>query len=177
MEYNFFINKKDGLEYVNLENAHVIWPNFEGRPDKWNQKGGVRKFTIRIDDEEAAEEIRSHGWNVRRREENPGEPYYTWDIFVRYDIYPPVITVHHPNGNKAVLKEEKLKYLDQADIESWDMTIRPYNWENTSGKGVKAFVYLLHANLAEDPWAEKYGSPENFEYPTEDDEELMDIPF
>ena len=52
---------------LSVENAVIIWTNFEGRATKFNPNGGKRTFALVLT-EEVAEMLREEGWNVKTRE-------------------------------------------------------------------------------------------------------------
>lgn len=160
---------------LKIRDAHIMWRNFSGSPTKFNQKGGIRSFHIRLDDAEMAEQMRDQGWNVRMYQPEEGDPMYHLQVFVRFDIFPPEIYVY-ANGNRTEMTEDTIDALDQADIERCDITIRGYRWEVNGNIGVKAYVKRMRIRLEEDEWAEEWdNAAAELEHPTDDLEE--DLPF
>ena len=143
-----------------FENAHIIFRNFTGSPDDWHRQGSPRSFHVVLE-EDVANDLLSAGWNVKKREDkkNPGEYYYTLQVFLRFDIYPPTIFQITCAGKKIMLGEEHMSLLDHEEFENVDITVRPYNWSTSEGKsGTKAYLKSMYVTIHEDALAEKYAS-------------------
>ena len=59
-------------------------------------------------------------------------------------------------GVKTELSEDEVKLIDSAQIESVDLTIRPYCWENDNSSGVKAYLKNMYVTLVVDELEEKW---------------------
>lgn len=162
--------KRKEVGQIKMENARIIFRNFSGKADKYNPKGGARKFSVVIEDPEMAEELKKDGWNVKQlkpRSEDE-EPNYHLSVKVNYDNRPPkiyLITKHH----KTLLNEETVDSLDYADISKVDLVISPYPYNVNGSEGIAAYLKAMYVNVIEDDFADKY----NFD---EDDEE-DELPF
>ena len=144
------------VDNIIVENAHIIWKNFAGEPGPYNRSGD-RSFTVVFEDPQIAQELLSIGWNVRMKEpkEEGDIPFYTLQVAVKYDFYPP--NVFLVNGKKKeLLDEESVKCLDYARIENADVVIRPYCWEAQGKEGIKAYLKTGYFTIEEDPFAYKY---------------------
>ncbi len=146
--------------YVTIENAEILFRNFEGREGKFNTAGN-RNFSVIIEDKDLAERLSAEGWNVRilkpRNEDD--EPRYYMQVVVKYGARPPKITLI--TGNKREeLDEETVECLDYLDIRSVDLTVRPYNWEMGGQTGIKAYLKNMYVTVEEDVLDRKYDREE-----------------
>lgn len=139
-----------------IENAHLMFRNFTGRADKFNDEG-KRNFCVAIEDSDLAEQLKKDGWNVRiwTSRDADEEPLHYIPVEVSYRNRPPTI-VMLTNRAKTTLSEETVSCLDYAEIKTVDVSIRPYNWEGPHGSGVKAYLKSLYATIEEDELAAKY---------------------
>lgn len=154
---------------LTIENARLLFRNFSGRESKYN-RAGQRNFCVYIDDSEYAKQLIDDGWNIRVRppRDDGDEPRYYMQVAVSFDNIPPTIYMI-TKRKKTRLDEESIDSLDFAEIQSVDLTIRPYNWiiqEGTKNEksGVKAYLRSMYVVIDEDELAEKYAGDE---YPQE----------
>lgn len=154
---------------INIENARIIFRNFSGKKSQYNREGD-RNFNVIIPDDEVAQRLIEDGWNVRVREprEEGDKPEYRLQVAVSFNYRPPKIVLV-TKRKQTQLDENTVGILDQADIASVDLTIRPYNWsvKNKDGSeetGVKAYLKTMYVVLEEDEFAYKYSQDD---YPGE----------
>ena len=161
------------IKNIEIEDAKIFWRNFRGRASEYNAEG-QRNFCVFLEDEELAEKLAQDGWNVRfpknRTEDDSRQPFI--QVSVKFDPYPPNINMITASKGTVKLDEGNVGLLDDADIETVDIRIRPYNWTLQDGRsGVKAYVKDMCVTIQEDPFAAKY-------YKREDQfDDLEDIPF
>ena len=108
---------------LQIDDAHIVYRNFAGVGDKYNREGD-RNFALVIPDEEIADALLADknqygvAWNVKikpNREE--GEPpFITLPVKVKFNGRGPKVIVQ--SGSRTI---------DQMDIESVDLDIRPYD--------------------------------------------------
>lgn len=151
------------LDYLNIENAKIMFRNFSGEPTKFN-RAGDRNFCVRIDNEDEALALKNDGWNVRELgDEEEGLTYYI-PVKVSFDNYPPKIELI-TSKKRTLIDEDSVGMLDNVDIESIDLTLRPYCWEVNGKTGVKAYLKNMYVTIHEDPFAHKYDHLESDDIP------------
>ena len=126
--------------YLEINDARIIWPNFEGRGDRFNKQGD-RNFTLVIPDQEIADALRNDkskygdGWNVKIKpaRDEGDKPFMNLKVKVAFNGRGP--NIYLVSGNKQVqLNEDTVKCLDYIDIVSCDMDIRPFDGEMPNGQ-------------------------------------------
>lgn len=141
---------------LQIDDARIIFKNFEGRGDKFNREGD-RNFSLLIEDPDTADAMIKEGWNVRikpaRDEDEP--PFMRLPIKVKFSDYGP--NVYLITGDRRnELDEESIGCLDNIDIESVDMDIRPYDWEVNGKTGRTAYLQSMQVVQCIDRFAAKY---------------------
>ena len=147
---------RPNIENLKIENARIIFKNFEGRKDAYN-KNGVKTFSVVIEDPETAEALAADGWNVKMRppREEGDPPRYHLPVTVSFRNYPPKI-VMITNRAKVQLDENTIANLDHAEIEKADLIISPYFWDVNGSSGVKAYLKTMYVTIEQDEFADKY---------------------
>lgn len=159
---------------VAIEDARVIYKNFRGEASQYNRNGD-RNFAVVIDDENVAADLENHNWNIKRKLQDDGTEFVYLPVSVSYRIeaLQPKIILYSKNGSD-VITEETVKDIDYAEIESFDIVLRPRHWNDDNGEPhVKAYLAELRAILNEGYFDEKYAA---YEHP-EDDVAEEEIPF
>lgn len=143
-----------------VEDAKLIFKNFAGRPDKYNQAGN-RNFALIIDDPDTAQSMREDGWNVKIKppREEGDAPFCYLPVSVVFPTpernFPLEITQFTKNG-PVRLTEETVGLLDMARFDMCKVAIRPYNWTTSTGSGVKAYLRTMHVTLEEGDFASDF---------------------
>ena len=141
---------------INIEGAIVIWKNFSGERDKFNP--GKRGFSVVIDDEVMADELKQEGWNVKERPlqegADPSEQEWTLPVKLNMNRYTQVWLI--VGNHKTLLNEDTVAQLDVVDIVNCDISIRPYEWEMSGRTGITAYVDSMYVTIRENKFAEKY---------------------
>ena len=126
--------------YLEINEARIIWKNFTGRGDRFNREGD-RNFHLVIPDQEACDMLLNDkneygdSWNVKIKpaREEGDVPFMHMLVKVKYkDGRGP--NVYLVSGNRQVpLNEDTIKCLDEIDIESVDLDVRPYDDQLPNG--------------------------------------------
>ena len=130
---------------LEINDAKIIYRNFSGRGDKFNREGD-RNFSLLIPDTELADRLVEEGWNVKIKDpRDEGDvPFMHLPVKVKFNDRGPI--VYLKTGNKQVrLYEDSVSCLDNIDILSVDLDIRPYDWviqEGTKNEKSGRSAYL-----------------------------------
>ena len=143
---------------LQIDDAKIIFRNFEGRGDKYN-RGGDRNFSLLIEDPDTADALAENGWNVKikpGRDEDEG-PFMRLPVKVKLTDYGP--NVYLVTGDRRnELDEESIGCLDNIDIESVDLDIRPYDWDVNGRTGRTAYLQSMQVVQRIDRFAARYAA-------------------
>lgn len=133
--------------YLEINDARIIWKNFSGRGDRFNREGD-RNFHLVIPDQETCDALQNDrnqygdSWNVKIKppREDGDTPFMHMLVKVKFNGRGP--NVYLVSGSKQVpLNEDTISCLDDIDIESVDLDIRPYDDTLPNGKSFRT-AYL-----------------------------------
>lgn len=139
-----------------VEDATIIFKNFEGKEDKYN-RAGDRNFSV-ILTTDVAKAMESDGWNVkylRAREEGEEQTPYI-SVAVNFKNRPPRIMMI-TSTSRTLVTEDIVDTLDYADISMIDLIARGYEWDVNGKKGIKAYLQSMFITIEEDALELKYG--------------------
>ena len=158
---------------MQIDDAKIIFRNFEGRGDKFNREGD-RNFSLLIENTKTADAMIEKGWNVKIK---PGrdadeEPFMRLPVKVKFTDYGPTVYLNS-NGNVVKLNEESISCLDNIEIDSVNLDIRPYDWEVNGRTGRTAYLQSMEVFQRIDRFAAKYGDGRRFGRDDEDEEETL----
>ena len=104
-----------------------------------------------------ADELIKEGWNVKvkppRDEED--EPFMYLPVKVKFNDRGPncyLVSGRH----RTRLDEDSIECLDNIDILSVDLDIRPYDWEVNDKTGRTAYLQTINVTQQVDRFAERY---------------------
>ena len=143
---------------LQIDDARIIFKNFEGRGDKYNREGD-RNFSLLIEDPNTADALSEKGWNVKIKDSNDPDdlPFMRLPVKVKFTDYGP--NVYLITGDRRnELDEESIACLDNIDIESVSMDIRPYDWEVNGRTGRTAYLQSMEVIQRIDRFAAKYAA-------------------
>ena len=149
---------------LQIDDARIIYRNFSGAPSKFNREGD-RNFAVVIDDEDICDALVNDGWNVKIKppREEGDDPFMFLPIKIKFnDRGPRVYLKTGRNVNK--LDEETVSILDNVDILSVDLDVRPYDWEVNGKEGRTAYLQSMQVEQEIDRFAERFAEEE---YPEE----------
>ena len=147
---------KPRLSNVMIEGARIIFRNFEGRAEKFNEEGN-RNFNVVLEDPQMVESMLADGWNIKylKAREEGEEPTAILQVKVKFGQRPPNIVFVTSHG-KTTLDESEAWMVDLADMKNVDVLINPFEWNVNGNTGVKAYLKSIFITLNEDELELKY---------------------
>ena len=140
---------------LQIDDARIIYRNFSGVGSKFNREGD-RNFAIYIPDEDMANELKERGWNVKIKppREDGDDPFMFLPVKIKFNDRGP--SVYLVTGNKKTpLNENTVSCLDDIDILSVDLDIRPYDWEVNDKTGRTAYLQSIWVTQEVDRFASR----------------------
>ena len=145
--------------HLAIEQARIIFRNFEGRQDDYNSLGD-RNFAVVIDDPNMVESLRADGWNVKElaSKDDPDAVTFYLKVNVSYRFTPPVIDLIGSRNTQS-LTEETAGIADRANFSNIDLEISPSHWTMKDGRsGITGYLTALYGTIVEDYFGAKYGN-------------------
>lgn len=130
-------------DILQVNDAKIIYRNFRGEGSKYNREGD-RNFAMIIPNQELADELIAHGWNVKIKapREEVEDPFMYLPIKVKFnDRGPHIYLMTGDRTNR--LEEDMVPMLDDIDICSVNLDIRPYDWEVNGKTGRTAYLQAM----------------------------------
>lgn len=141
-----------------IEGARIMFRNFEGRQDNYNNLGD-RNFAVVIDDPDTAEQLRANGWNVKTwgPKDDPDAVVMYLKVNVSYKFTAPIIDLIGSRNTQS-LNEDTAGIADRANFTSIDLEISPSHWSMNGREGVTGYLSAFYGTIAEDYFGAKYGN-------------------
>lgn len=118
---------------IQIDDARIVYRNFSGVGSKYNREGD-RNFALVIDNKDDADKLIGNGWNVKIKppRDEDDSPFMYLPVKIKFnDRGPNAYLVTGKRMNR--LDEESISCLDDVDILSVDLDIRPYDWTVQEG--------------------------------------------
>lgn len=118
---------------LQIDDAKIVYRNFRGEGSKYNREGD-RNFSLVIPNREIADRLIEDGWNVKIKPSNNEEEdeFITLPVKVKFNDRGPQVFIVSGESHRK-LKEDTVAMLDDIDIASVDLDIRPYDWTIQEG--------------------------------------------
>lgn len=145
---------------LQIDDARIMFRNFRGEGDKFNREGD-RNFVLIIPNEEIADALTKEGWNVKIKDprEEGDSPFMYLPVKVKFNERgPQVYLITGDRRNR--LDEETVAMLDDIDILSVNLDIRPYDWEVNGKTGRTAYLQAIEVFQEIDRFAARYAEEE-----------------
>lgn len=141
---------------LQIDDARITYRNFSGIGSKFNREGD-RNFAVVIEDEETANLLIEEGWNVKIKppREEGDSPFMILPVKIKFNDRGPAVYLI-TGDRKNELDEDTIDCLDNVDILSVDLDIRPYDWEVNGKMGRTAYLQAIHVIQEVDRFAERY---------------------
>ena len=145
---------------LQIEDARIIYRNFAGIGSKYNREGD-RNFAVIIPNQEIADELINDGWAVKIKppRDEDDSPFMYLPVKIKFNSRGPAAYVKSGNSVQR-LNEETIGMLDEIDIQSVDMDLRPYNWEVNGKTGRSAYLQAINVIQNIDRFGAQYQAQE-----------------
>lgn len=158
-----FTNSRRGERILQINDARIIFRNFEGRGDKFNREGD-RNFSLVIPTEEIKDALMGDtneygvGWNVKVKDarDEGADPFIHMPVKVKFTAFGPNVYLKSGNAEPIKLDEDSIGCLDQIDIESVDLDIRAYD-DTINGRGFRS-AYLQSMYVVQDFHSDRFAN-------------------
>lgn len=169
---------------LEINDARIIFRNFKGEGSKFNKEGDrnfaiviaggtldTGKEVLRLSAEEMADALIKDenrfgvGWNVKIKapREEGDAPFIYLPLKIKFNDRGPQVYLKSGH-NRVKLTEETVAMLDDIDIASVDLDVRPYD-DEINGRGFRAaYVQSLWVTQEIDRFAARFAEEE---YPEE----------
>lgn len=145
--------RKDILE---IEDARIIYRNFEGVASKFNREGD-RNFAVIVPNDEIKDILVEAGWNVKIKppRDEDDTPFMFIPVKVKFNNRGPAAYLR--SGETVTrLNEETIGILDEIDIQSVSMDLRPYDWDVNGKTGRTAYLQAINVIQNIDRFGDMY---------------------
>lgn len=148
---------------LQIDDAHIIYRNFSGVGSKFNREGD-RNFAVVIPDQDLADRLIAEGWNVKIKppRDEDDTPFMFLPVKIKFNDRGP--NAYLQTGKRMNrLDEESIGCLDDVDILSVDLDIRPYDWGPIGPDqkyGRTAYLQSIKVTQEVDRFAEKFAEEE-----------------
>ena len=141
---------------LQIDDARIIFRNFSGAPSKFNREGD-RNFAVIIPEQEIADALIAEGWNVKIKppRDDGDTPFMYLPVKIKFNDRGP--RVYLKSGSNIIrLDEESISCLDNVDIISVDLDIRPYDWNVNGMEGRTAYLQSIQVTQEVDRFYDQY---------------------
>ena len=145
--------RKDILE---IEDARIIYRNFEGVASKFNREGD-RNFAVKVPNDEIKDILVQADWNVKIKppRDEDDTPFMFIPVKVKFNNRGPAAYLR--SGETVTrLNEETIGMLDEIDIQSVSMDLRPYDWDVNGKTGRTAYLQAINVIQNIDRFGDMY---------------------
>lgn len=145
---------------LEIEEARIIFRNFAGLGSKFNREGD-RNFAVIIPNEEDANDLIDAGWNVKIKPPRDADdtPFMYLPVKVKFNNRGPAAYVSS-GDSFTKLNEDTIGMLDEIDIASVEMDLRPYDWEVNGKTGRTAYLQAINVIQNIDRFGARYAEEE-----------------
>lgn len=144
-------------DILQIDDAKIVYRNFTGEGSKFNREGD-RNFAVVIEDEATAEQLTNEGWNIKVKppRDEDDTPFMFLPVKVKFNERGPAVYLKSGDADPVKLNETTIKCLDEIDILSVDLDIRPYNWEVNGKTGRTAYLQSIFVVQDVDRFADRF---------------------
>lgn len=148
-------------DILQINDARIIYGNFRGEEKKFNREGD-RNFAVVIPNQELADELLDRGWNVKIKDprEEGDEPFRYLPVKIKFNDRGPQVYLVSGGAHRR-LDEELISMIDEIDIRSVNLDVRPYDWEVNGKTGRTAYLQSMEVIQEIDRFAARYAEEES----------------
>ena len=148
-------------DILQINDARIIYGNFRGEEKKFNREGD-RNFAVVIPNQELADELLDRGWNVKIKDprEEGDEPFRYLPVKIKFNARGPQVYLVSGGAHRR-LDEELVSMIDEIDIRSVNLDVRPYDWEVNGKTGRTAYLQSMEVIQEIDRFAARYAEEES----------------
>lgn len=146
---------------LQIDDTRIIYRNFRGEGGKFNREGD-RNFAVVIPKQELADELLNRGWNVKIKppKDEEDSQFMYLPVKVKFNDRGPQVYLR--TGDRVnCLDAETISMLDDIDIRSVDLDIRPYDWDVNGKSGRTAYLQSIEVIQEIDRFAARYAEEEH----------------
>lgn len=145
---------------LQIDEARIIYRNFSGIGSKYNREGDSN-FAVVIPNQELADALIEENWNVKIKppRDEDDTPFMYLPVKVKFNDRGPSIYLKTGTAMNK-LDEESVSCLDNVDILSVDLDVRPYDWDVNGKTGRTAYLQSICVTQEIDRFAERYSEEE-----------------
>lgn len=146
---------------LQIDEARIVYRNFSGVGSKYNREGD-RNFAVVIPSEDIANKLIDDGWNVKIKpaRDEDDQPFMFLPVKIKFNERGPAVYIES-GSNIRRLAESNVNIIDNIDISSVDMDIRPYEWDVNGKQGKTAYLQSIKIIQQVDRFAERLASEES----------------
>ena len=147
----------------------ILFPNLEGKKDRYNTKGD-RTFRLKLNDPEFAKALTEDGWNIRiyTPKNDKYDPYYYMNVKTKFRADSDTVycdpEIHLLTSKNDILcGPQNMVDIDAAfighKVKRVDLVLNPYPWTNKEigpGEGITAYIREMWVEIQESPFANRY---------------------
>ena len=140
---------------LQIDDARIIYRNFSGVGSKYNREGD-RNFAVVIPNQEIADELIKEGWNVRIKppREEDEDPFMYLPVKIKFSDRGP--NCYLRSGKiQTKLTESTIGCVDDIDILSVDLDLRPFDWDVNGKIGRTAYLQSIRVTQKIDRFAQE----------------------
>lgn len=147
-------------DILQIDDARIVYRNFSGLGSKFNREGD-RNFAVIISNQELADRLIEDGWNVKIKPPRDVDdlPFMYLPVKIKFnDRGPNAYLITGKRVNR--LDDESISCLDDVDILSVDLDVRPYDWEVNGKTGRTAYLQSIKVIQRIDRFAASFAEEE-----------------
>ena len=143
-------------ELLLIDDARIVYRNFAGAATKFN-RAGDRNFAVIIPDEDMKDALVANGYNVKIKppRDEDDSPFMYLPVKIKFNNRGPKVYLKS-GTNIVTLDEDSIGCIDEMDIISVDLDIRPFDWEVNGKEGRTAYLESIHVTQDLDRFAARY---------------------